>query len=211
MKTTATCLKKCFANGMCSENPTFRLMLGLCPTLAVTVSAANGFGIGIAALFVLIGSNTIISLIKNFIPAEVRIPCYILVIATFVTMVKLILQAYFPALYDRLGLFVDIMVVNCIILGRAEAFACKNPVLPSIADALGMGLGFTLAAGVIGSIREILGSGKLFGVPVTGEGFSPAIAMILPPGAFITIGMLIAGLNLITARLQANSRKPEVS
>ncbi|MDD5747032.1 MAG: electron transport complex subunit E [Candidatus Omnitrophica bacterium] len=203
MKTTLTCLKKCFANGMCAENPTFRLMLGLCPTLAVTVSAENGFGIGIAALFVLLGSNTIISLIKNFVPAEVRIPCYILVIATFVTIVKLVLQAYLPALYERLGLFVDIMVVNCIILGRAEAFASKNPVLPSIADALGMGLGFTLAAGVIGSIREILGNGTWFGVPVLGAWFKPVIAMILPPGAFITIGLLIAGLNAVTARLQA--------
>jgi len=202
MNKETACFKKCFAAGMCAENPTFRLMLGLCPTLAVTVSAENGFGIGIAALFVLLGSNIIISLIKDLVPAEVRIPCYILVIATFVTMVKLLLQAYLPALYERLGLFIDIMVVNCLILGRAEAFACKNPVLPSVADALGMGLGFTLASGVIGCIREILGSGKLFGVPVLGEWFNPVIAMILPPGAFITIGLLIAGLNLLSARGQ---------
>ncbi len=188
-----------FLNGIGSENPTFRLMLGLCPTLAVTVTAENGFGIGLAATFVLIGSNAIVSMIKNVIPAQVRIPCYILVIATFVTIAKLVLQAYVPILYARLGLFVDIMVVNCIILGRAEAFASKNTVIDSIADGLGMGLGFTLAAGFIGMIREILGSGKLFGVPVVAHSVHPAIAMILPPGAFFTIGFLMALINVIRA------------
>ena len=186
------CLKKCFVNGICTENPTFRLMLGLCPTLAVTVTAENGIGIGLAATFVLLGSNIFVSLIKNFVPPQVRIPCYILIIATFVTIAKLVLQAYFPMLYAKLGLFVDIMVVNCIILGRAEAFASKNSVSMSIADALGMGIGFTLGAGLIGALREIMGSGKIFGIALFGESFNPAIAMILPPGAFLTIGVIMA-------------------
>ncbi len=194
-KDTLGCAKNCFLNGICWENPTFRLMLGLCPTLAVTVTAINGLGIGLAAMFVLLGSNIMVSLIKNYVPPQVRIPCYILIIATFVTIAKLLLQAYVPMLYARLGLFVDIMVVNCIILGRAEAFASKNSVGISAVDALGMGLGFTLATVTIGSIREILGSGSFFGKMVMAEGFNPAIGMILPPGAFLTIGLIMAGLN----------------
>lgn len=204
IKEKVGCLKGCFLNGICAENPTFRLMLGLCPTLAVTVSAENGLAIGIAATFVLLGSNIMISLIKNFVPSAVRIPCYILVIATFVTIVKLVLQAYFPQIYERLGLFVDIMVVNCIILGRAEAFACKNTLISSIADALGMGIGFTLATAAIGVIRELLGTGKLFGYPLLGEHFNPVIAMILPPGAFLTIGIMIAVLNKFTSQQKSN-------
>ena len=192
MKNNTLCFKGCLVSGICFENPVFRLMLGLCPTLAVTVTAENGFGIGLAATFVLLGSNSIVSLIKNFIPDQVRIPCYILVIATFVTIAKLVLQAYVPLLYAKLGLFVDIMVVNCIILGRAEAFASKNTLKLAVADALGMGLGFTLAATVIGSIREILGTGMWFGMRVMPEAMPPAIAMILPPGAFLTIGVLMA-------------------
>jgi len=198
MDKTKTCFKTCFMNGICAENPTFRLMLGLCPTLAVTVSAENGFAIGIATIFVLLGSNVMISLLRNWIPNEVRIPCYVLIIAAFVTIAKLILQAYFPVLYARLGLFVDIMVVNCIILGRAEAFANRNTVYASIADALGMGLGATLAAGGIGAIRELLGAGKIFGIPVMGS-INPAIAIILPPGAFLTIGFVMAAMNLINS------------
>ena len=182
-------------SGVCFENPVFRLMLGLCPTLAVTVTVENGIAIGLAATFVLLGSNTIVSLIKDFVPSEVRIPCYILVIATFVTIAKLLLQAYVPLLYAKLGLFVDIMVVNCIILGRAEAFASKNTVGMAVADALGMGIGFTLAAGGIGAIREILGAGTLFGIPVFGPVFNPLVVMILPPGAFLTIGVIMAVLN----------------
>lgn len=197
MERKSGCFKNCFLNGLCLENPIFRLMLGLCPTLAVTVTVENGLGIGIAAIFVLLGSNIMVSLLKNFIPCEVRIPCYILIIATFVTIAKLILQAYFPQLYERLGLFVDIMVVNCIILGRAEAFACKNPVFLSIADALGMGTGFLIGTVTIGSIREILGSGKWFGYPLAGGDFTPAVIMVLPPGAFLTIGIIIAILNRI--------------
>lgn len=193
--------------GVCLKNPVFRLMLGLCPTLAVTVTAENGLGIGLAATFVLLGSNTIVSMIKNFVPAQVRIPCYILVIASFVTIAKLLLQAYVPLLYAKLGLFVDIMVVNCIILGRAEAFASKNTLKLAVADALGMGMGFTLAAGSIGAIREILGSGNLFGVPIFGQGFNPAIAMILPPGAFLTIGVLMALINVYSKKENAVFKK----
>ncbi len=197
MNDKAQCLKNCFLQGVCHENPVFRLMLGLCPTLAVTVSLKNGLAIGIAATFVLLGSNIIVSMIKNFVPAQVRIPCYILIIASFVTIAKLVLQAYFPLVYAELGLFVDIMVVNCIILGRAEAFASKNPVSMSIADALGMGIGFTLAASGIGAIREILGAGKLLGIPILGPDYNPITVMILAPGAFITIGVIMAIINKV--------------
>ncbi len=195
MSKKLACFKDCLMSGVCLENPVFRLMLGLCPTLAVTVTAENGIAIGIAATFVLLGSNSIVSLIKDFVPSQVRIPCYILVIATFVTIAKLLLQAYLPLLYAKLGLFVDIMVVNCIILGRAEAFASKNTLSLAVADALGMGIGFTLAAGGIGSIREILGAGTLFGFPLFGSAFNPVLVMILPPGAFLTIGVIMAVLN----------------
>lgn len=197
MNKNLICLKDCVMSGICFENPVFKLMLGLCPTLAVTVTAENGLAIGIAATFVLLGSNTIVSLIKDFVPSEVRIPCYILVIATFVTIAKLLLQAYVPLLYAKLGLFVDIMVVNCIILGRAEAFASKNSVSLAVADALGMGVGFTLAAGGIGAIREILGGGTLFGFPLFGASFNPMLVMILPPGAFLTIGVIMGMMNYI--------------
>ncbi len=207
MKEKIECFKKCFKSGVCAENPTFTLMLGLCPTLAVTVSAENGFGIGAAAIFVLLGTNIIVALVKDLIPSEVRIPCYVLIIATFVTIAKLILQAYFSQVYARLGLFVDIMVVNCIILGRAEAFACKNTDWASIADALGMGVGFTLAATFIGSIRELLGSGKILGIPVMGSHFDPIVSMILPPGAFFTIGILMA----ILAKLNASSKQHKIA
>ncbi len=199
MNKKLACLKDCLLSGFCFKNPVFRLMLGLCPTLAVTVTAENGIGIGLAATFVLFGSNTIVSLIKNFVPQQVRIPCYILVIATFVTIAKLLLQAYVPLLYAKLGLFVDIMVVNCIILGRAEAFASKNTVSMAMADALGMGMGFTLAAGGIGAIREILGAGTLFGFSLFGPVFKPVLVMILPPGAFLTIGVIMAVLNHINS------------
>ena len=198
MNDKAQCLKSCFLQGVCHENPVFRLMLGLCPTLAVTVSLKNGMAIGIAATFVLLGSNIIVSMIKNFVPVQVRIPCYILIIASFVTIAKLLLQAYFPMIYAELGLFVDIMVVNCIILGRAEAFASKNPVSLSIADALGMGLGFTLATSSIGIIREILGAGKILGIPIFGPDYNPITVMILAPGAFLTIGVLMAIMNKIS-------------
>lgn len=209
MSDKAQCLKNCFIQGVCNENPVFRLMLGLCPTLAVTVSLENGLAIGIAATLVLLGSNTIVSLIKDFVPVQVRIPCYVLIIASFVTITKLVLQAYFPLIYAELGLFVDIMVVNCIILARAEAFANKNSVLMSIADALGMGIGFTLAAGSIGAIREILGAGKILGVPILGADYDPITVMILAPGAFLTIGVLMAMMNKLNALKQKKDCKPE--
>ncbi|MFH1777353.1 MAG: electron transport complex subunit E [Candidatus Omnitrophota bacterium] len=194
-KSKVNCYRDCFKKGLCLENPVFRLTLGLCPTLAVTVTAVNGLSMGLAAMFVLLCSNTIISLFRKSIPETVRIPCYIVIIATFVTVTKLVMQAYLPALYDQLGLFVDIMVVNCIILGRAEAFASRNPVIDSVIDALGMGLGFTLATTVIGAVREVLGMGTIFGFAVGNISAKPVIMMILPPGAFLTIGILTAIFN----------------
>ncbi len=182
---------KTFLNGIIKENPVFILALGLCPTLAVTSNATNALGMGLAVIFVLVCSNIIISLIRNFVPDEVRIPIFIVVIATFVTIVKLVMQAYFPRLYESLGLFVSLIVVNCIILGRAEGFAKKNTVVNSFFDGLGMGVGFTLALLIIGSIREILGSNKLFGLLVI-PGFKPMNFFILAPGAFLVMGILMA-------------------
>ena len=184
-----------FKKGLWSENPIFRLVLGMCPTLAVTTSAENGIGMGLATTFVLVSSNFIISMIRNLIPRRVRIPSFILVIATFVTCVDLIMQAYFPKLSESLGIFIPLIVVNCIILGRAEAFASKHPVLESIADGLGMGVGFTLSLFVLGSIREILGNGTILGVSTFGSGYLPVIVMVLPPGAFVTLGVLLALMN----------------
>ncbi|HDH96410.1 MAG TPA: electron transport complex subunit E [Proteobacteria bacterium] len=184
-----------FKKGLWSENPIFRLVLGMCPTLAVTTSAVNGIGMGLATTFVLVSSNFIISMIRNLIPRRVRIPLFILVIATFVTCADLIMQAYFPKLSESLGIFIPLIVVNCIILGRAEAFASKHPVLESIADGLGMGVGFTLSLFVLGSIREILGNGTILGVSTFGSGYLPVIVMVLPPGAFVTLGVLLALMN----------------
>ena len=179
-----------FTKGIWDLNPTFVLVLGMCPTLAVTTSVKNGIGMGLAATFVLLCSNVVISLIRSFVPDRVRIPTYIVVIATFVTMVDLIMSAYFRPLHHALGLFIPLIVVNCIILGRAEAFASKNNVWLSIADALGIGLGFTLALVVLGSIREILGSGSILGYTIAWKNFKPVLVMILPPGAFLTLGLL---------------------
>jgi electron transport complex protein RnfE len=185
--------------GIVRENPTFVLALGLCPTLAVSVSMSNGLGMGIAATFVLLGSNIIIALIKNFIPAEVRIPCYIVVIATFVTIVEMTLKAYSPALNRALGIYVPLIVVNCIVLGRAEAFASKNSVFYSILDAIGMGIGFTLALLLISGIREFFGFGKLFNFLVI-KGFEPVLMIGLPSGALLVIGLLLGFFNLIKNR-----------
>ncbi len=182
-----------FKKGIHIENPTFALLLGLCPTLAVSNNIRNGLGMGIAATFVLLGSNIIISSVRKLIPAKIRIPCYIVVIATFVTIVELLLKAYFPVLDKSLGIFVPLIVVNCIILGRAEAFASKNTVIYSAFDALGMGAGFMLALLIISSIREFFGSGTLLGFQMI-PGFQPAIIMGLAPGALLTLGLLI-GLN----------------
>jgi electron transport complex protein RnfE len=192
-------LIKEFAKGIIKENPTFVLALGLCPTLAVSVSVINGIGMGIAATFVIIFSNIIIASIKNFIPDKIRIPCYIVVIATFVTITELTMKAYFPPLNRALGIYVPLIVVNCIVLGRAEAFACKNSVMASLFDGIGMGAGFTLALVLISAIREFLGSGKLMGLTVI-PGFEPALIMGLPSGALLVIGLLLGFFNLLKER-----------
>ncbi len=188
-----------FKKGITIENPTFGLVLGLCPTLAVSTSVTNAIGMGIAATFVLLGSNTIISAVRRFIPQEIRIPCYIVVIATFVTMTELFMKAYSPTLSSSLGIFVPLIVVNCIVMARAEAFASKMPVISSIIDALGMGIGFTLALSIIAAIREISGTGNLLGIKIV-KGFEPAIVMILAPGALLTIGLLIGLTNWLKLR-----------
>lgn len=182
--------------GFLKENPAFILVLGTCPTLAVTSSAMNAIGMGLATTFVLVGSNLVISLVKSQIPDKVRIPAFIVIIASFVTIVELVMKAYTPALSKSLGIFIPLIVVNCIVLGRAEAFASKNNVVSSIVDGLGMGLGFTLALLLIGSIREILGSGSLFNQTVFPETFS-VLLFVLAPGAFIVYGYLIALVNKI--------------
>ncbi len=185
-----------FLKGIIKENPTFVLALGLCPTLAVSVSVVNGIGMGIAATFVLLGSNIIISLLRNIIPDRVRIPCFIVVIATFVTINELVMKAYTPALDRALGIYVPLIVVNCIVLGRAEAYAQKEGVINSIFDGLGMGVGFTLALILISGIREFLGSGKLLGFTLI-KSFEPALMFIMPPGALLVIGLLLAFFNII--------------
>ena len=192
--------KKILLNGILHENPTFRLVLGMCPTLGTTTSAINGAGMGIATMFVLIMSNIVISLIKNLIPDKVRIPAFIVVIASFVTVIQLLMEAYVPSLYETLGVFIPLIVVNCIILGRAEAFASKHNVLDSALDGLGTGLGFTLSLTVIGAVREILGSGSVFGYKfIEGDGM---IAFVLAPGAFLVLGYLMVLFNKATARLR---------
>jgi len=192
-------LIKEFTKGIAIENPVFGLVLGLCPALAVSTSAINAVGMGAAATFVLLGSNIIISLVRKLIPDMIRIPCFIVVIATFVTINELVMKAYFPALNAALGIFVPLIVVNCIVLGRAEAFACKNALLPSVFDALGMGAGFTLALCLVAAIREILGAGKLLGF-VLFKGYEPAAMMVLAPGALLTLGLLIGLVNLYHLR-----------
>ena len=186
---------KTFTKGLIKENPILVLLLGCCPTLATTTSAINGMSMGLATTFVLIMSNLVISLLKNFIPDKVRIPCFIVVIASFVTVVQLVMQAYVPDIYETLGLFIPLIVVNCIVLGRAEAFASKNPVWPSILDGAGMGLGFTFALTILGSIREILVSGSIFNWRFLPEDAQTILVFVLAPGAFIALGYLIAIVN----------------
>lgn len=195
-------LLKEFLKGIGSENPTFRLILGLCPTLAVSTSVINGIGMGIAATFVLLGSNVMISLVRKFIPDQIRIPCFIVIIATFVTIVELTMKAYAPELSKALGIFVPLIVVNCIVLGRAEAFACKEGVFVSILDALGMGIGFTLALILISGIREMLGNGTLFGLLIV-KNFEPVLYLVLAPGALLVIGLLIGGINFLARKRSA--------
>lgn len=195
---------KVFTKGLYVQNPVFKQALGLCPTLAVSNSVQNGIGMGLAATFVLVGSNVLVSLIRKAVPAKIRIPIYIVIIASFVTVVDLSMAGYFPVLHKALGIFVPLIVVNCIILGRAEAFAGKNSVGLSFLDGLGMGLGFTMALLILGTIRELLGNGSFFGVPVTGASFEPMLIMILPPGAFLTIGFVMAFLKWLENRKAAH-------
>ena len=189
---------KDFIRGLWENIPPFRLVLGLCPTLAVTTAIDNGIGMGLATTFVLTCSNALISAIRSFIPKKVRIASYIVIIASFVVMVELFMQAYFYRLYIVLGIFIPLIVVNCIILGRAEAFASKRPILNSIMDGLGHGLGFTIALAVLGGIRELLGSGTLFGYHVLGTDFMPFSFLVKPPGAFVCLGLLLGTMNIIS-------------
>ncbi len=208
-------LKQNLTKGFIKENPVFVLLLGMCPTLGVTTSGMNGLGMGLATTAVLLASNMVISLIKNIIPDKVRIPAYIVVIASFVTIIDLSMSAYVPALHEQLGLFIPLIVVNCIILGRAEAFASKNGLFASFIDGISMGLGFAFALTLLGVIREILGSGAVFGFPLVAEGSATMLLFVMPPGAFIALGLLIAGVRSLTnlsARLAVqNSRTPVVS
>jgi len=192
-----------FLNGVLNENPTFRLVLGVCPTLASTTSATNSIGMGLAATFVLVGSNIVISMLRNMIPDKVRIPAYIVVISTFVTIVQMLIQAFVPSLYEALGLFIPLIVVNCIILARAEAFAGKSSVFLSAADGFGMGLGFTGALLLIGAVRELLGNGTLFGNNILGGGFEPMLLAVMAPGGFILFGLILGIVNAITDRIIA--------
>ena len=189
-----------FTKGLYRENPTFRIVLGLCPVLAVTTMVSNGIGMGVATTLVLVCSNFMISLLRNLIPNNVRIPVFIVIAATFVCIVEMLMQAYSPALYKALGIFVPLIVVNCIILGRAEAYACKNPVLLSVADGLGMGVGFTINLIIISAIRELLGNGTFNGIPVMPQGYQPVVMMILPPGAFLTLGLMLGLSNWLNMR-----------
>ena len=189
-----------FTRGLIRENPTFVMLLGMCPTLGVTTSAYNGLGMGLATLFVLLLSNTAISSIKSLIPDTIRIPCFITIIASFVTVVELLMQAYFPDIYNALGIYIPLIVVNCIILGRAEAFASRNNIWQSIMDALGMGLGFTGALTILGLVREILGAGSAFGYSFVNDAANPILLFIMPPGAFLALAGLIILFNHLRSK-----------
>lgn len=194
-----------FTNGLVKENPTLRLVLGTCPTLAVTTAAINGIGMGISATVVLICSNLAISLLRNIIPDKVRIPAFITIIAGFVTVVQMLVKAFLPSIDSALGIYLPLIVVNCIILARAEMFASKNSVLPSVLDGLGMGLGFTAVLTVMGTIRELLGAGTFFSLPVTSKFIDPMIIFLLPPGGFFVFGMLVAASNALAKK---SGKKP---
>jgi Na+-translocating ferredoxin:NAD+ oxidoreductase subunit E len=189
-----------FTRGIIRENPVLVMLLGLCPTLAVTTSAFNGFGMGISATFVLICSNFVVSIAKDLIPNKIRIPCFIVIIASFVTLVDILLSAYLPDLHKQLGIFIPLIVVNCVILARAEAFASKTKFSLSMIDGLGMGIGFTLALVILGSVRELLGAGTIFGLTITAGTVLPVLIMIMPPGAFIALGFILATVKKIEAR-----------
>lgn len=190
-----------FLNGLIKENPTFVLMLGMCPTLAVTTGVINGIGMGLSTTAVLICSNIVISFLRKFIPNKIRIASYIVIVAGFVTVVEMLLKAYLPSLSASLGIYIPLIVVNCIILGRAEAFASKNGIIASAFDGLGMGIGFTVALTLIASVREVLGAGTFAGISLFGDNFQPASVMILPPGAFLTLGILLAVINTIAKKV----------
>ncbi|SHJ89131.1 electron transport complex protein RnfE [Malonomonas rubra DSM 5091] len=192
-------LVKTFTKGIWKENAVFKLLLGMCPLLAVTTSAENGLGMGAASTFVLVCSNIVVAILRKLIPSKVRIPAFIIIIATFVTIVQLCMEAWVYGLYQSLGIFIPLIVVNCLILGRAEAFASKRPIIDSAVDGLGMGLGFTLALFILGAVREIFGSGQLLGISLFGAGYQPMLLMILPPGAFISLGLLLALMNKVEA------------
>lgn len=194
-----------FLNGLFNENPTFVQLLGMCPTLATTTSVANGIGMGLSATAVLICSNIAISLLKNIIPSKIRIASYVVVIAGFVTLVDMMLKAYLPSLSRSLGIFIPLIVVNCIILARAEAFASKSSVAQSALDGLGMGLGFTGALAIISVIRELIGNGSVLGINVLGSGYQPALIAILPPGGFIILGLILGVINIIKSRRNADA------
>jgi electron transport complex protein RnfE len=191
-----------FGKGIWRENAVFKLVLGMCPALAVTTSAIHGLGMGLATTFVLLCSNMVVSLLRKVIPAKVRIPAFIVIIASFVTVVQLVMEAWVYDLHKALGIFIPLIVVNCLNLGRAEAFASKRPLTMAVVDGAGMGLGFTLALGVLGAVRELLGAGTFLDMPLFGEAFSPFLLMILPPGAFIALGLLLAAMNKLEAYLQ---------
>ena len=195
------CVERLY-NGLVKENPVFVLMLGMCPTLAVTTSAINGFGMGMSSLVVLAVSNLVISKLRKIIPDEVRLPAFIVVVASFVTVVELLMEAYLQSLYAALGIYIPLIVVNCIILGRAEAYASKNPPLLSLFDGIGMGLGFTVGLTIIGAIREILGSGSIFGISI--PGYEPMAFFIRAPGAFLVLAVLVAIMNAVGIKNRAN-------
>ncbi len=190
----------CFTNGLLKENPVLRLVLGTCPTLAITTAAINGIGMGLAATAVLVCSNVVISLLRNVIPDKVRIPAFITIIAGFVSVVQMLVKAFLPAIDKALGIYLPLIVVNCIILARAEMFASKNPVLPSALDGLGMGLGFTATLTLMGTIRELFGAGSVFGLTVTANFLDPMIIFLLPPGGFFVFGILVAASNAIAKK-----------
>ena len=202
-----------FVNGLITENPTFTLMLGMCPTLAITTAASNGIGMGLATTFVLVCSNLFISLLRKVIPDKVRIPAFIVVIASFVTILEMLLKAYIPALSESLGMYIPLIVVNCIIFARAEAFAFKNGPVLSLADGLGMGLGFTAAITILSAIRELFGNGTIFGAQIMPEAYQPMGIMLNVPGGFVTLGLLLALVNAIKnlAAKKAAARKEELA
>ena len=194
-------------NGLIKENPTFVLMLGMCPTLAVTTSAINGVGMGLSTTVVLVLSNMLISMLRKIIPDSVRMPAFIVVVASFVTIVQFLLEGFVPSLYDALGLYIPLIVVNCIILGRAESYASKNPVVPSLFDGLGMGLGFTLGLTLIGLFRELLGAGQIFGAQVLSlSWFTPITIFVMAPGAFLVLACLVAIMNIVRAKMEAKGK-----